>query len=127
MRASATSGWTIRRLINCGSLAGLATVAGGLVFQKNFRVLGGDHQVLLSMGFGLFVIGMVVLTLCLIGLVAAGVRALIAGQGLAAAILLAFAPAVPLVGLNAIGIVGYAFPAFFLIVVCGGLALAVKR
>jgi hypothetical protein len=126
-RPSAAGGWTVRRLVNGGSLAGIATVAGGLVFQKNFQLFGSSNRTLLAMGFGLFVVGMVVLTLCLIGLAAAAVRALVASQGWAAAVLLAFAPAIPLVLLNTIGVLSYAFPAFFVIVVAGGFTLALKR
>jgi hypothetical protein len=125
--AAVASGWTVRRLINGAALAGLATIAGGLVFQKNFQLFGDSNRQLLAMGFGLFVVGMVVLTLCLIGLAAAGVRALVANQGWPAAVLLAFAPAVPLVLLNMIGVLSYAFPAFFVIIVAGGFALALKQ
>lgn len=120
-------GWTVRRLINGASLGGVATVAGGLVFQKNFRLFGDHNRVLLAMGFGLFLVGMIVLSLCLIGLAAAGVRALVAGQGWAAAVLLMFAPTVPLVLLNMIGVISYALPALFVIIVAGGFALALKR
>jgi hypothetical protein len=123
----ATSAWTVGRLVNGAALALVATVAGALVFQKNFQLFGDNHRQLLAMGFGLFVVGMVVLTLCLIGLAAAAARSLIASQGLPAAILLALAPAVPLALLNAIGIVSYAFPALFAIVVAGGFTLALKR
>lgn len=124
---TAASGWTVQRLINAASLGGVAVLVGGLIFQRNFRVLGGDHRALLAMGFGLFAIGMVVLTLGLIGLAAAGVSALIAGQGMAAAVLLAFAPLIPLILLNALGVLSFAFPAFFVIVVAGGFALALRR
>jgi uncharacterized membrane protein len=125
--APVPNGWTVRRLINAGSLAGVATVAGGLVFQKNFQLFGDSNRQLLAIGFGLFVVGMIVLTLCLIGLAAAAIRALVAGQGLAAAILLMLAPAVPLVLLNAIGLISFAFPALFVIIVAGGFTLALRR
>jgi hypothetical protein len=123
----AASGWTVRRLMNGALLAGLATIAGGLVFQKNFQLFGDNNRQLLAMGFGLFVVGMVVLTLCLIGLAARGVRAIVAGQGWAAAVVLGYAPAIPLVLLNVIGVLSYAFPAFFVILVTGGFALALKQ
>ncbi|MEA2156434.1 MAG: hypothetical protein QOE11_2574 [Solirubrobacteraceae bacterium] len=126
-RSSVASGWTVRRLVNGAWLAGVATIAGGLVFQKNFQLFGDNNRQLLAMGFGLFVVGMVVLTLCLIGLAAVAVRALVAGQGWPAAILLLFAPAVPLVGLNMLGVISYAFPALFVIIVAGGFTLALKR
>jgi hypothetical protein len=122
-----TAGWTTRRLINGAALAGLSTIAGGLVFQKNFQLFGDNNRQLLAMGFGLFVVGMVILTLCLIGLAAAGVRALVASQGWPAAVILLLAPAVPLVLLNMIGVLSYAVPALFVIIVAGGFALALKR
>ncbi len=125
--AVAGKGWTVRRLVNGAVFSGLATIAGGLVFQKNFQLFGDNNRQLLAIGFGLFVVGMIVLTLCLIGLAAAAVRTLIAGQGMAAAVLLSLAPAVPLVLLNKLGVLSYAFPALFVIVVAGGFTLALKR
>ncbi|MEY2553995.1 MAG: hypothetical protein QOC57_1855 [Ilumatobacteraceae bacterium] len=126
-RTAVTSGWTVRRLINGAALGGVATIAGGLVFQKNFQLFGDNNRQPLAMGFGLFVVGMVVLTLCLIGLAAAAVRALVASQGWAATVLLLFAPAIPLVLLNMLGVIGYAFPSLFVIIIAGGFALALKR
>lgn len=120
-------GWTVRRLVNGASLGGIGTVAGGLVFQRSFHLFGDSNSQLLAMGFGLFVIGMVVFTLCLIGLSAAAVRALVAGGGWGAAALAALAPAIPLFALWAVGAVSYAFPALFVIIVAGGFALALKR
>jgi hypothetical protein len=125
--SAVTAGWTVRRLVNGAGLALIATIAGGLVFQKNFQLFGDNNRELLAMGFGLFVVGMVVLTLCLIGLAAAGVRALVASQGWPAAVLLLFAPAVPLVLLNMLGVIPYAFPSLFVIIIAGGFALALKR
>lgn len=124
---AAASGWTVRRLVNGAALAFLATIAGGLVFQKNFQLFGDSNRQLLAMGFGLFVVGMVVLTLCLIGLAAAAIATLIAGQGMPAALILTLAPAVPLVLLNQIGVISYAFPAMFVIIVAGGFTLALRR
>jgi hypothetical protein len=123
----AASNWNARRLIIGALLAGIATVVGGLIFQKNFQLFGDNNRQLLSIGFGLFVVGMVVLTLCLIGLAARGVRRVVAGQGWPAAVILGYAPAVPLVLLNMVGILSYAFPAFFVIIVTGGFALALKQ
>ena len=125
--AVAASGWTVRRLANAAALGLLATIAGGLVFQKNFQLFGDNNRQLLAMGFGLFVVGMVVLTLCLIGLARAAIIALIAGQGMPAAVILTLAPAVPLVLLNQLGLISYAFPAMFVIIVAGGFTLALKR
>ena len=125
--AGAASNWNARRLINGALFAGIATVAGGLIFQQNFQLFGDSNRQLLSMGFGLFVVGMVIFTLCLIGLAARGVRRVVAGQGWPAAVILGYAPAVPLVLLNIVGILSYAFPAFFVIIVTGGFALAVKQ
>jgi hypothetical protein len=123
----AASNWNARRLINGALLAGIATVVGGLIFQKNFQLFGDNNRQLLSIGFGLFVVGMVVLTLCLIGLAARGVRRVVAGQGWPAAVIIGYAPTVPLVLLNMVGILSYAFPAFFVIIVTGGFALALKQ
>jgi hypothetical protein len=121
------SGWTVRRLINGASLGGIATVAGGLVFQQNFRLLGDNNPVLLAMGFGLFVVGMIVFTLCLIGLSAAAVRSLVASRGWGAAVLAGLATSSPLFVLSAVGVVSLAFPALFVLMVTGGFVLALKR
>jgi hypothetical protein len=126
-RPRTESAWTPRRLINGALLSGMATIAGGLVFQQNFQLFGDNNRQLLSIGFGLFVVGMVVLTLCLIGLAARGVRRVVAGQGWPAAVIIGYAPTVPLVLLNMVGILSYAFPAFFVIIVTGGFALALKQ
>jgi len=121
------TGWTVRRLINGASLGGIATVAGGLVFQKNFQLFGDNNAQLLAMGFGLFVVGMIVFTLCLIGLSAAAVRALVVSRGWGAAALAALAVSSPLLLLGVAGIVSYAFPALFVLIVTGGFVLALKR
>jgi hypothetical protein len=126
-RKRTASDWTLRRLINGALFSGMATVAGGLVFQQNFQLFGDNNRQLLSAGFGLFVVGMVVFTLCLIGLAARAVHAIVAGQGWAAAVVLGFAPAIPLVLLNMVGVLSYAFPALFVIIVSGGFALALKQ
>jgi hypothetical protein len=120
------SGWTVRRLMNGASLGGIATVAGGLVFQRNFQLFGDNDAVLLAMGFGLFVVGMVVFTLCLIGLAAAAVRSLVATRGWAVAALAGLAAATPLLLLGAAGVVSFAFPALFAMMVAGGFVLALK-
>jgi hypothetical protein len=122
-----SNGWTVRRLINGASLGGIATVAGGLVFQQNFRLLGDNNPLLLAMGFGLFVVGMIVFTLCLIGLSAAAVRSLVASRGWAAAVLAGLAAPSPLLLLGAAGVVSFAFPALFVLMVTGGFVLALKR
>ncbi len=124
---AADSHWTVRRLVNGASLGGIATVAGGLVFQKNFQLFGDNSSALLAMGFGLFVIGMVVFTLCLIGLTSRGVRALAATRGWPIAVLAAVAPTLAFVMLAAAGVLAYAFPALFAIIVAGGFVLALKR
>ena len=121
------SGWTVRRLMNGASLGGVATVAGGLVFQKNFQLFGDNNPLLLAMGFGLFVVGMIVFTLCLIGLSAAAVRSLVASRGWGAAVLAGLAAASPLLLLGAAGVVSFAFPALFGLMVTGGFVLALKR
>jgi hypothetical protein len=126
-RPRTESAWTPRRLINGALFSGIATVAGGLVFQQNFQLFGDNNRQLLAAGFGLFVVGMVTLTLCLIGIAARGVHKIVAGQGWAAAVVLGFAPAIPLVLLNSVGVLSYAFPALFVIIVAGGFAVALKQ
>jgi hypothetical protein len=121
------SGWTVRRLINGASLGGIATVAGGLVFQRNFQLFGDNNPLLLAMGFGLFVVGMIVFTLCLIGLAAAAVRSLVATRGWGAAALAGLAASAPLLLLGAAGVVSFAFPALFVLMVTGGFVLALRR
>jgi hypothetical protein len=121
------SGWTVGRLGNGAALAFVATLVGGLIFQKNFQLFGDNNRQLLAIGFGLFIVGVVVLTLCLIGLAARAARSMVANLGLAAALGLALAPLVPLVLLKAIGLLPFAFPALFAIVVAGGFTLALKR
>ena len=121
------SGWTVRRLINGASLGGIATVAGGLVFQRNFQLFGDNNPLLLAMGFGLFVVGMIVFTLCLIGLAAAAVRSLVATRGWGAAALAGLAASAPLLLLGFVGVVSFAFPALFVLMVTGGFVLALKR
>ena len=121
------SHWTVRRLTNGASLGGVATVAGGLVFQKNFQLFGDNNRELLAMGFGLFVIGMVVFTLCLIGLTSRGVRSLAATRGWGIAVLAGVAPTLAFVMLASAGVLAYAFPALFAIIVAGGFVLALKR
>lgn len=117
----------MRRLVNGASLGGLATVAGGLVFQKNFRLFGDNDKALLAMGFGLFVVGMVVFTLCLIGLAAAGMRSLSASRGWGIAVVAAVAPTVAFALLAVTGVLSFAFPALFAIIVAGGFVLALRR
>jgi hypothetical protein len=117
----------VRRLINGASLGGIATVAGGLVFQKNFQLFGDNNAQLLAMGFGLFVVGMIVFTLCLIGLSAAAVRALVASRGWGSAALAALAASSPLLLLGVAGIVSFAFPALLVLILTGGFVLALKR
>jgi hypothetical protein len=119
-------GWTVRRLTNGASLGGIATVLGGLVFQRNFQLFG-DNNPLLPMGFGLFVVGMVVFTLCLIGLAAAAVRSLAATRGWGVAALAGLAASAPLLLLGVAGVVSLAFPALFVLMVTGGFVLALKR
>ena len=126
-RDARPSGWTVRRLINGASLGGIATVAGGLVFQQNFQLLGDNNPLLLAMGFGLFVTGMIVFTLCLIGLSAAAVLALVASRGWAAAVLAGLAASSPLLLAGAVGVVSFAFPALFVLMMTGGFVLALKR
>jgi hypothetical protein len=121
------SGWTVRRLVNGASLGGIATVAGGFVFQKNFQLFGHNNPLLLAIGFGLFIVGMILFTLCLIGLSAASVRSLVASRGWGAAVLAGLAATSPLLLLGAAGIVPLAVPALFVLMTTGGFVLALKR
>jgi hypothetical protein len=125
--STGASAWTVRRLVNGAVFSGLATVFGGLIFHKNFQLFGASNRPLLSLGFGLFVVGMVIFSLSLIGLAAAAVRSIVAGQGWPAAAILMLAPIVPLVLLNMIGLVPVAVPSLFVIIVAGGFTLALKR
>jgi hypothetical protein len=70
---------------------------------------------------------MIVFTLCLIGLAAAAVRALVATRGWGAAVLAGLAASAPLLLLGFVGVVSFAFPALFVLTVTGGFVLALKR
>src|SRR4051794_36135516 len=67
------SGWTTRRLTIAGGLGGAATILGGVLFLSRFGVFGANDSPFLAMGFGLFVIGMVVFCAALIALLGMGI------------------------------------------------------
>lgn len=120
------TGWTTRRLTIAGALGAAAALLGGVVFVSKFGVLGGADSPLMAMGFGLFVIGMVVFCAALIAVLGTGIAALAEGSGWATA---AGAVAVPLIltwALYGLGAVGYAVPAVLSLVLIGGLVVALK-
>src|SRR6185295_16230601 len=78
-------GWTTRRLAIAGALGAAATLLGGLVFVSKFGVLGGADSPLLAMGFGLFVIGMIVFCAALIALLGTGISVIADNNGWALA------------------------------------------
>ncbi len=120
------SGWTVRRLAVAGALAGGAAILGALVFVSRFGVLGANDSPLLAMGFGLFVVGMVVFCACLIALIGIGVGVVAERDGWAAAAGVVLAPLAIAWALFGLGAVGYAVPAVLSLVLIGGLVVALK-
>ena len=120
------SAWTTRRLIVFGAGGAAAAVAGALVFVSKFGVFGANDSPLLAIGFGLFVIGMVVFCACLIALIGTGIDALAQRSGWGAAIATALAPLALAWALWGAGAVGYAIPAVLSLVLIGGLVVALK-
>ncbi|MGH2943132.1 MAG: hypothetical protein ACRDLN_10235 [Solirubrobacteraceae bacterium] len=120
------SGWTTRRLTIGGALGAAATVAGGGVFLSKFGVLGANDSPLLAIGFGLFVIGMVVFCACLIALLGIGIGTLAERRGWPPAAAAVLAPLALVWALWGAGAVGYAIPAVASLVLIGGLVVALK-
>lgn len=120
------SGWTIRRLTIAGALGAGATLLGGIMFIAKFGVLGGEDSPVLAMGFGLFVIGMVVFCAALIALLGTGVSIVAERKGWSIAAGAVFAPLALLWLLYLVGVVGYAVPGVVSLVLIGGLLVALK-
>jgi hypothetical protein len=120
------SGWTTRRLTVAGALGGAATIVGGVVFLSRFGVFGANDSPLLAIGFGLFVIGMVVFCAALIALIGMGISVLAERHGWSPAAVAVFAPLSLVWVLWALGAVGYAVPAVLSLVLIGGLVVALK-
>ena len=120
------TGWTPRRLTIAGALGVGATLLGGVVFISKFGVLGGADSPLLAMGFGLFVIGMIVFCAALIALLGLGISILGERGGSPAAAAAVFAPLALIWALYGLGAVGYAIPAVISLVLIAGLVVALK-
>ena len=119
-------GWTTRRLTIAGALGAAATVLGGLMFLSRFGVFGANDSPLLAMGFGLFVIGMVVFCAALVALLGTGVSAIAGRHGWTPAAAAILAPLALMWMLYAVGAVTYAVPAVLSLVLIGGLVVALK-
>jgi len=121
-----SGGWTTRRLTIAGALGAGATVLGGLMFVTRFGAFGAGDSPLLAMGFGLFVIGMVVFCAALVALIGTGVAELALRRGWGAAASAVMAPLALMWLLYAAGAVTYAIPAVLSLVLIGGLVVALK-
>ncbi|MDP2711760.1 MAG: hypothetical protein Q8O56_11130 [Solirubrobacteraceae bacterium] len=120
------NGWTIRRLTGAAVLGAAAATAGGVVFLSRFGVFGASDSPFLAVGFGLFVIGMVVFCAALIALLGTGIGAVAEQRGWAPAAIAVFAPLALCWLLYLAGLVGYAIPAVVSLVLIGGLIAALK-
>lgn len=119
-------GWTTKRLaIGCG-LGGAATLLGGMLFLSRFGVFGANDSPFMAMGFGLFVIGMIVFCAALIALLGIGIGVIAERSGWAPAAGAVAAPLALAWGLYGVGAVGYSVPAVLSLVLIGGLVAALK-
>lgn len=119
-------GWTTRRLTIAGALGAAATLLGGLMFLSRFGAFGAGDSPLLAMGFGLFVIGMVVFCAALVALLGTGIDAIAERSGWAPAAGVVLGPLVVVWALYALGAVTYAVPAVLSLVLIGALVVALK-
>ena len=119
-------GWTTRRLAVAGALGATATLLGGLVFLSRFGVFGASDSPLLAMGFGLFVIGMVVFCAALIALLGAGISVIADASGWVPAAGVVGVPLALAWAVYGVGAVGYAVPAVLSLVLIGGLVAALR-
>ena len=119
-------GWTTRRLAVAGALGATATLLGGLVFLSRFGVFGANDSPLLAMGFGLFVIGMVVFCAALIALLGTGISVIADTSGWVPAAGVVGVPLALAWAVYGVGAVGYAVPAVLSLVLIGGLVAALK-
>jgi hypothetical protein len=120
-------GWTIRRLAVAAALGAAATLLGGVVFLWGFN--GATDNIdspLLAMGFGLFVIGMVVFCAALIALLGTGISGIADTSGWALAAGVVGVPLALAWAIYGVGAVGYAVPAVLSLVLIGGLVAALK-
>lgn len=119
-------GWTTRRLTMAAALGAGASLLGGITFVSKFGVLGGEDSPLLAMGFGLFVIGMVVFCAAVVALLGTGFAILAERTGWTAAAAVALGPLALIWALYLLGAVGYAVPAVISLVLIAGLVAALK-
>ena len=119
-------GWTTRRLTIAGALGAGATVLGGVLFLSKFGVLGGNDSPVLAMGFGLFVIGMVVFCAALVALLGLGIGGIAYRHGWPRAAGIIFGPLALAWGLYGLGVFAYAVPAVLSLVLIAGLVVALK-
>ncbi|HEV2785783.1 MAG TPA: hypothetical protein VGV67_05305 [Solirubrobacteraceae bacterium] len=119
-------GWTTRRLTIAGALGAGATALGALMFLSRFGVLGANDSPLLAMGFGLFVIGMVVFCAALVALLGTGIAEIAERGGWGPAAAAVMVPLALMWALYALGAVTYAIPAVLSLVLIGGLVVALK-
>ncbi len=118
--------WTTRRLTTAGALGAAASILGGVVFASRFDVFGADDSALLAMGFGLFVIGMIVFCAALIALLGTGISAIAEQRGWAPAVGVVLVPLALAWALQTVGAVDYAVPAVLSLVLIAGLVVALK-
>lgn len=119
-------GWTPRRLTLAGAFGAGASLLGGITFVSKFGVLGGEDSPLLAMGFGLFVIGMVVFCAALVALLGTGIGLLAERRGWSTAAACALGPLALIWALYLLGAVGYAVPAVLSLLLIAGLVAALK-
>ena len=119
-------GWTTRRLTIAGGLGAGATVLGGVLFISKFGVLGGNDSPVLAMGFGMFVIGMVVFCAALIALIGMGISVVAERHGWARGAGIILGPLALAWALYGLGAFAYAVPAVLSLVLIGGLVVALK-
>lgn len=120
------NGWTTRRLASACALGAGASILGGILFVSKFGVLGGNDSPVLAMGFGLFVIGMVVFCAALIALLGMGISVIAEQRGWGPAAGVVMAPLALAWAIYLLGAVGYAVPAVLSLVLIGGLVVALK-
>jgi hypothetical protein len=120
------AGWTTRRLTIAGALGAAASLLGGLMFLSRFGVLGATDSPVLAMGFGLFVIGMIVFCAALIALLGTGIGVIAARSGWPSAAGIVFGPLALAWLVYGLGAVGYAIPAVLSLVLIGGFVAAQK-
>jgi len=109
-----------------GALGAAALLLGGVLFVSKFGVRGANDSPLLAMGFGLFVIGMVVFCAALIALLGTGISIVAERRGWPAGAGIVLAPLGLVWALHLLGALGYAVAAVLSLVLIGGLVVALK-